>query len=199
MIVMIDNDDSFTYNLVQYIRDIGFDIRVISNKEMSASDLARLNPEAVCLSPGPGTPDDAGISLSCVNALKGKIPILGVCLGHQTIIQALGGRIIKAAKPMHGKRERINHDGRTLFEGLPSSFKVTRYHSLIAEDVSLPKELEVSARTMAGEIMAVRHRHWAIEGVQFHPEAILTEHGQTMLKQCFENFGLISNGKGALL
>lgn len=190
MIVMIDNDDSFTYNLVQYIRDLGYEIRVISNNEMTVDDVMRLNPDAVCLSPGPGRPDDAGISLDCVRKLKGRVPILGVCLGHQTIIQAFGGNIVKAKKPMHGKRDTISHDGRTLFKGLPESFTVTRYHSLVAEALSLPAELEVSARTAGGEIMAVRHKKWAIEGVQFHPEAILTEYGQTMLKQCFEHFGL---------
>lgn len=191
MIIMIDNKDSFTYNLVDYIRDLGYSIQVISNNEMTADEVAGLNPEAICLSPGPGSPEDAGICLEVVKVLKGNIPILGVCLGHQAIIQAFGGKIVKAEQPMHGKRSAIRHDGRTLFSGLSHPVHVTRYHSLIAEASMIPADLEISATTESGEIMAVRHREWLIEGVQFHPEAILTDHGKIMLDQCFKHFGLL--------
>lgn len=181
-VVVIDNYDSFTYNLVQYLGSLGARCDVRLNDALSASEVAALAPQGILLSPGPGTPDDAGVTLQVITDLAGKIPILGVCLGHQAIGQAFGGRVVRAGRLMHGKTSPVEHDGNSLFRGLPSPFEATRYHSLIVEEQGLPACLAVSARTKEGEIMGLRHRTLAVEGVQFHPESILTEHGRTMLE-----------------
>lgn len=181
MILMIDNYDSFTYNLVQYLGEMGEELVVKRNDRVTLADIARLSPDWIVISPGPCTPNEAGVSLSLVRELAGKIPILGVCLGHQTIAQAFGGKVVRAERPMHGKTSPILHDGKTIFQGIPQSFRATRYHSLIADHESLPDCLEVSGWTEAGEIMAIRHREYSVEGVQFHPEAILTEYGKELL------------------
>jgi len=180
-VIVIDNYDSFTYNLVQYLETLGAECDVRLNDRTSVEAVAESTPDGVLLSPGPGTPDDAGITLALITALSGRFPILGVCLGHQSITQAHGGKIVRAPRLMHGKTSPIEHDGRTLFQGLPSPFDATRYHSLLAEEASFPACLEVSARTAEGEIMALRHRDLPLEGVQFHPESILTEHGLRLL------------------
>ncbi len=182
MILMIDNYDSFTFNLVQYLGELGEDIRVYRNDKISAAEVEDLNPGHIVISPGPCTPNEAGISLELIERLGGKIPILGVCLGHQSIGQVYGGNVIRAENLMHGKTSLIHHDGKTVFAGLPSPFTATRYHSLIVERKTLPDCFEISAWTEAGEIMGLRHREFIVEGVQFHPESILTEHGKTLLK-----------------
>lgn len=179
--MVVDNYDSFTYNLVQYLESLGATCDVRLNDRTTADDIGRAEPDGVVLSPGPGTPDDAGVTLEVIATLAGKIPILGVCLGHQSIGQAYGGKVIRAPRLMHGKTSRIEHDGKTIFENLPASFEATRYHSLIVEQASLPDCLEVSARTAEGEIMGLRHKSLPVEGVQFHPESILTEHGHDMI------------------
>ncbi len=184
MILVLDNYDSFTYNLVQYLGELGADVKVVRNDELSVDEVAALAPERVVISPGPCTPNEAGISLELVARLAGKVPILGVCLGHQAIGQAFGGKVIRAGQVMHGKVSRIRHDGRGVFAGVPDDFVATRYHSLVVERATLPAVLEVSARAEDGEIMGLRHAALAVEGVQFHPEALLTEHGHRML----ENF-----------
>ncbi|BFT68787.1 MULTISPECIES: aminodeoxychorismate/anthranilate synthase component II [Paenibacillus] len=182
MILVIDNYDSFTYNLVQYLGEIGEEVIVRRNDEIDLAGVEALAPDHILISPGPCTPNEAGISLSLIDHFKGKIPIFGVCLGHQSIGQAFGGDVIRAERLMHGKTSEIFHDGQTLFEGLPSPFIATRYHSLIVKAETLPDCLEVSARTAEGEIMALRHKEYPIEGVQFHPESIITEHGHQMLR-----------------
>lgn len=182
MIVVIDNYDSFTYNLVQYLGELGEDPRVFRNDEVTVDEVIRLRPEAVVISPGPCTPSEAGISTALVAAAVGRIPLLGVCLGHQCIGAALGARVVRGRVPVHGKTSQIFHDGRTIFHGLPVPFRATRYHSLVIEDESLPGVLEVSARTDDGVIMAVRHRTALVEGVQFHPESVLTEYGHALLR-----------------
>lgn len=182
MILVIDNYDSFTYNLVQYLGEIGEEVIVRRNDEIDLAGVEALAPDHILISPGPCTPNEAGISLSLIDHFKGKIPIFGVCLGHQSIGQAFGGDVIRAERLMHGKTSEIFHDGQTLFEGLPSPFIATRYHSLIVRAETLPDCLEVSARTAEGEIMALRHKEYPIEGVQFHPESIITEHGHQMLR-----------------
>ncbi|MBA2940970.1 aminodeoxychorismate/anthranilate synthase component II [Paenibacillus sp. CGMCC 1.16610] len=182
MILVIDNYDSFTYNLVQYLGEIGEEVIVRRNDEIDLAGVEALAPDHILISPGPCTPNEAGISLSLIDHFKGKIPIFGVCLGHQSIGQAFGGDVIRAERLMHGKTSEIFHDGQTLFEGLPSPFIATRYHSLIVKAETLPECLEVSARTAEGEIMALRHKEYPIEGVQFHPESIITEHGHQMLR-----------------
>ncbi len=187
MLLMIDNYDSFTWNLVQYFGELGEDVRVIRNDEMPLAAVRGLHPAAIVISPGPGTPDDAGVSLDVLRELAGKTPILGVCLGHQAIGQVFGGKVVRAAEIMHGKTSLIHHDGRGVFRGLPNPFTATRYHSLVVEKTSLPDCLEVSAWTERGdgsidEIMGLRHRTLAVEGVQFHPESILTEHGHALLR-----------------
>ena len=182
MLLMIDNYDSFTYNLVQYFGELGEDVRVIRNDEMSVDAIAKLAPERIVLSPGPCTPNEAGVSLEVIHRLKGKIPILGVCLGHQAIGQAFGGRVIHAKTLMHGKVSQIHHEGKGVFAGLPSPYSATRYHSLAIERASCPVELEITAWTEDGEIMGARHRTLPVEGVQFHPESILTEHGHALLR-----------------
>ncbi|SDO94082.1 para-aminobenzoate synthetase component 2 [Paenibacillus sp. yr247] len=182
MIVVIDNYDSFTYNLVQYLGEIGEEVIVRRNDEIDLAGVEALAPDHILISPGPCTPNEAGISLSIIDHFKGKIPIFGVCLGHQSIGQAFGGDVIRAERLMHGKTSEIFHDGQTLFEGLPSPFTATRYHSLIVKTETLPDCLEVSARTAEGEIMALRHKEYPIEGVQFHPESIITQHGHQILR-----------------
>jgi len=181
MLVMIDNYDSFTYNLVQYLGELGEDVRVYRNDEITVEAVERLQPARVVISPGPCTPNEAGISVPLIRALAGKVPILGVCLGHQAIGQAFGGKIVHAKQLMHGKTSAIHHDSRGVFRGLPGDFTATRYHSLVIEEASLPDSLEVSAWTDDGEIMGVRHKGLAVEGVQFHPESVLTEHGHRLL------------------
>ncbi|MEO8041585.1 MAG: aminodeoxychorismate/anthranilate synthase component II [Acidobacteriota bacterium] len=183
MLLIVDNYDSFTYNLVQYLGELGADMKVVRNDEVSAEDIETdLRPEKILISPGPGTPDGAGVSLAILKRMANKIPILGVCLGHQAIGQHFGGKVIRAPEPVHGKPVEIMHDGKTIFEGIEGNFSAGRYHSLIVDRESLPECLEISAESPDGLIMAMRHRSLPIEGVQFHPESILTEHGKTMLK-----------------
>ncbi len=179
---MIDNYDSFTYNLVHYLEELGEEVRVVRNDRLNIQEAEALQPAAVVISPGPGTPETAGISLALVTQLAGRIPILGVCLGHQAIGRAFGGRVIRAGALMHGKTCVVEHDGRTIFRGLPSPFRATRYHSLVVDRSSLPPCLEVSAQSPDGEIMGLRHRRYPVEGVQFHPESILTEWGRELLR-----------------
>jgi para-aminobenzoate synthetase component 2 len=180
-VIVVDNYDSFTYNLVQYLLALGAECDVRLNDQTTVSAVASSRPDGVLLSPGPGTPDDAGITLELIQKLAGQIPIIGVCLGHQSMAQAYGGKVIRAGRLMHGKTSPIQHDGKTIFAGLPSPFTATRYHSLIVEESSLPACFEVSARTPEGEIMGIRHREVRLEGVQFHPESILSEHGSELL------------------
>ena len=181
MVILLDNYDSFTYNLVQYLGELGEDVRVLRNDEVSVDQALALGPERVIVSPGPCTPNEAGISLDLVRHCAGKIPVLGVCLGHQVIGQVYGGEVIRAPKVVHGKTSDIHHDGRTIFAGLPNPFLATRYHSLTVNRENLPPCLEVSAETEEGTIMGVRHREMAVEGVQFHPESILTRQGHNLL------------------
>ena len=181
MLLMLDNYDSFTWNLVQYLGELGASVKVVRNDQVSLDDIEALAPEAIVISPGPCTPSEAGISVPVVRRFAGKIPLLGVCLGHQAIGQAFGARIVRAQRVMHGKLSSVVHDGRGVFAGVPSPFAATRYHSLAIERASMPPELDVTATSEDGEIMAVRHRELAVEGVQFHPEAILTEHGRKVL------------------
>jgi anthranilate synthase/aminodeoxychorismate synthase-like glutamine amidotransferase len=181
VILMIDNYDSFTYNLVQYLGELGAEVRVFRNDCITTGQIREMRPEAVVISPGPCNPDKAGVSLEAVRELAGRIPLLGVCLGHQCIGQAFGGRVVSAKRLMHGKTSSIEHDGRGVFRGLPQSFTATRYHSLVIERASLPADLEVSAWAEDGDIMGVRHRKLAVEGVQFHPESILTTEGKKLL------------------
>ncbi|MFN0123844.1 MAG: anthranilate synthase component II [Blastocatellia bacterium] len=184
MVLVIDNYDSFTYNLVQYLGELGAEPMAARNDAITIEDIQRLKPAAIVISPGPGTPDQAGISLKVIRQFTGKIPILGVCLGHQSIGQAFGGRVIRAPYLMHGKTSEIQHDGKTIFAGLPRPFTATRYHSLIVDPASLPADLEISASTGDKIIMGLRHRQSLCEGVQFHPESILTDEGRRLL----ENF-----------
>jgi anthranilate synthase component II len=186
MVLMIDNYDSFTYNLVQYLGELGADVQVVRNDEMGIDEIERMRPGMIVISPGPCSPNEAGISLGLIERLGGAVPILGVCLGHQAIGQAYGGRVVHAKTLMHGKTSLIHHSGKGVFAGLPSPFTATRYHSLTVERASLPECLEVTAWTEDGEIMGLRHRSLAVEGVQFHPEAILTEHGHALLKNFLE-------------
>ena len=182
MLLMIDNYDSFTYNLVQYFGELGEEVRVVRNDAIDVEGIAALAPARIVVSPGPCTPDEAGVSLAAIREFAGKLPILGVCLGHQAIGQAFGGRIVHAGLVMHGKTSRISHAGRGVFAGLPSPFLATRYHSLAIERASLPDCLEITAESEDGEIMGVRHKEFELEGVQFHPESILSEHGHALLK-----------------
>jgi len=186
MLAVIDNYDSFTYNLVQYLGELGAEVRVFRNDAISVEALAVLRPERIVISPGPCTPNDAGITLELIARLAGKVPLLGVCLGHQAIGQAFGGRVVRAKRVMHGKVSRIRHDGKGVFAGVPDDFTATRYHSLVIERQTMPQCLAVTAQAEDGEIMGVRHRSLAVEGVQFHPEALLTEHGHRMLKNFLE-------------
>jgi len=187
MLLMIDNYDSFTYNLVQYFGELGVDVRVFRNDEIDLAGIAALKPEWLVLSPGPCSPNEAGICVPAIREFAGKLPILGVCLGHQSIGAALGGQVIRAKAQMHGKTDVIHHDGRGVYDALPQDFTVVRYHSLVIERETLPAALEVTSTSQDDEIMGVRHREFVgtktpLEGVQFHPESILTEHGHAMLK-----------------
>jgi len=186
MLLMIDNYDSFTYNLVQYLGELGADVQVYRNDAITLDEVTALAPAQIVVSPGPCTPSEAGISVPLIQRFAGKIPILGVCLGHQAIGQAFGGRIVRAQRVMHGKLSPVAHDNRGVFAGVPSPFSVTRYHSLAIERGAVPPDLEVTATADDGEIMGVRHRQLPVEGVQFHPEAILTEHGRRMLGNFLE-------------
>ena len=180
-LLLIDNYDSFTYNLVQAFLVLGADVTVYRNDALTPAAARELAPSHLCISPGPGTPYDAGVSMDMIRAFAGRIPVLGVCLGHQSIVEVFGGRVVRAGRLMHGKTSLVRHDARTLFAGLPQPCEVGRYHSLIAAPASLPMELEVSAQTAEGEIMGVRHRRLAVEGVQFHPESILTPEGPKLM------------------
>ena len=182
MIAMIDNYDSFTYNLVQYLSELGAETRVFRNDEISVDELEAMAPSHLVISPGPCTPNEAGITLAAIARFAGKLPILGVCLGHQAIGQAFGGKVVRARQVMHGKVSRIRHDEKGIFEKIPNDFVATRYHSLVVEHSSLPECLAVTAQSEDGEVMGLRHRSLDIEGVQFHPEALLTEHGHEMLQ-----------------
>lgn len=180
-LLLIDNYDSFTYNLVQAFLVLGAQVQVYRNDAITPHEAHELCPSHLCISPGPGTPADAGVSMDMIRAFAGRIPILGVCLGHQSMVEVFGGKVVRAGRLMHGKTSFVQHDGRTVFAGLPQPCEVGRYHSLIAEPGSLPPGLEVSGRTPEGEIMGVRHRDLAVEGVQFHPESILTPEGPRLL------------------
>ena len=181
MILVIDNYDSFTFNLVQYLGELGQDLRVFRNDEITVEEIERIAPVRIVISPGPGRPEDSGIIMEAIRRLAGKIPILGVCLGHQAIGAALGGSVVRAAHIMHGKTSAVFHDGKTIFHGLENPFEATRYHSLVVSPADLPQCLEVSARTEDGVIMGLRHRLFPLEGVQFHPESILTGAGKKLL------------------
>ena len=182
MILVIDNYDSFTYNLVQYLGELGAQTKVFRNDELPVGDIEAMSPSHIVISPGPCTPNEAGITVPLIERMAGKVPILGVCLGHQAIGQAFGGKVVRAAKVMHGKVSRIRHDGSGVFSQIPDDFIATRYHSLVVERATLPGCLAVTAQSEDGEIMGLRHRSLAVEGVQFHPEALLTEHGHKMLQ-----------------
>ena len=191
MLLMIDNYDSFTYNIVQYLQSLGAEVKVVRNDAMTVDEIAKLAPERIVISPGPCTPNEAGVSLEIIERLGANTPILGVCLGHQSIGQAYGGHVIRAGRIMHGKTSRIRHEGKGVFAGLPDAYEATRYHSLVVERSSLPDALEVTAWTenedgSFEEIMGLRHREYPVEGVQFHPESILTEHGHALLKNFLE-------------
>jgi len=187
MLLVIDNYDSFTYNLVQYLGELGSELHVVRNDEVTVDDIENeLKPERILISPGPGTPDTAGISLGVIERFAGVLPVLGVCLGHQAIGQHFGGKVIRAPEPVHGKPVEIRHDGKTIFRELPETFTAGRYHSLVVERTSLPDSLEISAESPDGLIMGLRHRTKKIEGVQFHPESILTEHGKKLLQNFLE-------------
>ena len=191
MLLMIDNYDSFTYNLVQYLGELGEDLRVYRNDKITVAEIEAMAPEGIIISPGPCTPKEAGISVETIKYFAGKIPILGVCLGHQSIGEAFGGDVIRSDRLMHGKTSMIHHDGKTIFKDLPNPFVATRYHSLIVKKSTLPKCLEISAETKEGEIMGLRHREFMVEGVQFHPESILTTAGKDLLG----NFTRMMRGK----
>jgi anthranilate synthase/aminodeoxychorismate synthase-like glutamine amidotransferase len=188
-LLLIDNYDSFTYNLVQAFLVLGADVHVYRNDAMTVPEAMAFAPSHLCISPGPGTPYDAGVSMDMIRAFAGRLPVLGVCLGHQSIVEVFGGKVVRAGRLMHGKTSIIQHDGRTLFAGLPQSCEVGRYHSLIAAPETLPSDLEVSARTAEGEIMGVRHRTLWVEGVQFHPESILTPDGPALMRNFLEFSG----------
>jgi anthranilate synthase/aminodeoxychorismate synthase-like glutamine amidotransferase len=188
MLLMIDNYDSFTYNLVQYLGELGEDITVFRNDRITVAEIEKMKPERIVISPGPCTPKEAGISIETIRHFAGKVPLLGVCLGHQSIGAAFGGEIIRAPRLMHGKTSTIHHDGRALFKGLSNPFEATRYHSLLIRRDTLPGCLEITAWTDAGEIMGVRHKEFIVEGVQFHPESILTTVGKDLLRN-FLNLG----------
>ena len=179
---MLDNYDSFTYNLVQYLGELGEEIQVVRNDQMTLSAVESLRPDRIVISPGPGTPKDAGISVEIIQTFGERIPVLGVCLGHQAIAEAFGGEVVRNFRLMHGKTSLIHHDGKTLFKELPNPFEATRYHSLVVKRETLPSCLEISAQTQEGEIMGIRHREFPVEGVQFHPESILTKVGMDLLR-----------------
>ncbi len=182
MLLMIDNYDSFTYNLVQYLGELGEDVRVYRNDKITVDEIAALKPQRMVISPGPCTPNEAGVSVAALQRFAGRFPILGVCLGHQSLAAAFGGEVIRAGRLMHGKTSMIHHDGKTIFHGLANPFEATRYHSLLVNRANLPDCLEVSAETAEGEIMGLRHKTLGVEGVQFHPESILTVVGMDLLR-----------------
>jgi para-aminobenzoate synthetase component 2 len=182
MILIIDNYDSFTYNLVQYLGELGQDLKVVRNDKITIAEIEKQKPNKIVISPGPGYPKDAGISLGVIKHFAGKIPILGVCLGEQAMAEAFGGKVVRSKRLMHGKTSEVHHDGKTIFKGLPNPFTATRYHSLIVEKASLPDCFEISAWTDQDEIMGIRHKKYKLEGVQFHPESILTSAGKNLLK-----------------
>ena len=186
MILMIDNYDSFTYNIVQYMGELGADMQVERNDQISIEEIEALNPKKIVISPGPCTPDKAGVSVAVIKHFAGKVPLLGVCLGHQSVGAAFGGEIIKAGKLMHGKTSEVRHDGKTLFKNLPNPFTATRYHSLVLNRKTLPDCFEISAESDDNEIMGIRHKELLVEGVQFHPESILTPNGKDLLKNFIE-------------
>ena len=191
MLLMLDNYDSFTFNLVQYLQTLGAEVKVVRNDELSLAQIEALHPERIMISPGPGTPDDAGVSQQVIRELGPRIPVFGVCLGHQALGQVYGGEVVRARTIMHGKTSRIRHEGRGVFAGLPDGYEATRYHSLVVKRDTLPACLEITAWTEDGdggfdEIMGLRHREFPVEGVQFHPESILTEHGHALLKNFLE-------------
>jgi len=194
MLLMLDNYDSFTYNLVQYLGELGAEVKVVRNDEMPVEAIEELAPERIVVSPGPCTPNEAGISLATLERFAGKLPVLGVCLGHQSLGQAFGGEVVRAREPMHGKTSPVHHNGEGVFAGLPNPFTVTRYHSLVVKRETLPDCLEITAWTQhpdgsLDEIMGLRHREFMIEGVQFHPESILTEHGHDLLANFLQQQG----------
>ena len=186
MVFVLDNYDSFTYNLVQYMGELGAEMKISRNDELTVDQVEALAPERILISPGPCTPHEAGISIELIRRFTGKVPILGVCLGHQALGAAFGGDVIRAPQLMHGKTSEVDHDGKTIFTGISSPMTCTRYHSLIVSDKNLPKELEVSARTADGIIMGLRHRDYPVEGVQFHPESALTGDGKQLIKNFLE-------------
>lgn len=186
MLLVVDNYDSFTFNLVQYLGELGEDIRVFRNDQLTLDEISAMGVDRIVISPGPCTPKEAGISVSVIRRFAGKIPILGVCLGHQSIGEAFGGEVVRADRMMHGKTSMIHHDRKTIFHNLPCPFEATRYHSLIVRRETLPSVLEISAETEEGEIMGLRHRSYSVEGVQFHPESILTKVGKDLLKNFLE-------------
>jgi anthranilate synthase component 2 len=188
MLLMIDNYDSFTFNLVQYFGELGQDVHTIRNDQIDVAGMAALKPERIVFSPGPCTPNEAGVCVQAIRHFAGKVPLLGVCLGHQAMGAALGGKVVRAGVPMHGKTSTIEHDGQGVFKALPQGFTVVRYHSLVVERASLPEELVVTASSGDGEIMGLRHRDLPIEGVQFHPESILSEHGHAMLRNFLDAY-----------
>ena len=181
-LLLIDNYDSFTYNLVQAFMVLGADVQVYRNDAITVPEALALKPTHLCISPGPGTPHDAGVSMDMIRAFAGRVPVFGVCLGHQSIVEVFGGKVVRAGRLMHGKTSPVQHDGRGVFAGLPQPCEVGRYHSLIAQPESLPAVLEVTARTPEGEIMGVRHRELRVEGVQFHPESVLTPNGPQLIQ-----------------
>jgi anthranilate synthase component II len=187
MLLMIDNYDSFTYNLVQYFGELGADVLTVRNDAISIEQIKAARPSHIVISPGPCTPNEAGVSLAVIKHFAGKLPLLGVCLGHQAIGAAFGGKVVRAARVMHGKTDRITTNQQGVFRGLPGSFTVARYHSLAIEQASIPDCLEVTARTEDGEIMGVRHKHLSVEGVQFHPESVASEYGHALLKNFLEH------------
>ncbi|MFZ5643378.1 MAG: anthranilate synthase component II [Bacillota bacterium] len=187
MVLIIDNYDSFVYNLVQYLKEMGQEVCVFRNDKIDINTIEKISPDHIIISPGPCTPDEAGISLEVVRCFSGRIPILGVCLGHQAIGQAFGGRVVRASRPMHGKTSTIRHDGRGVYRGLLQPIVVGRYHSLVVSTEGLPNCLEVTSFTESGEIMGLRHREYYVEGVQFHPESVLTPEGRQMLKNFLNN------------
>ncbi|MBF7096960.1 anthranilate synthase component II [Alkalibacter mobilis] len=191
MILMIDNYDSFTYNLVQYIESIGPKVKVVRNDKITIEEIERIKPDIIVISPGPGRPEDAGISLEIVKKFSGSIPVLGICLGHQTIAQAFGAKIITADQPVHGKVHEVTHDGKGVFKDIKNPLKVTRYHSLVVDKDTLPDCFEITCETAMGEIMGIRHKDFPVEGIQFHPEAVLTEMGLDILR----NFWIMQGGK----
>ncbi len=186
MVFVLDNYDSFTFNLVQYMGELGAEIDVRRNDQLTVDEVEALHPDRIVLSPGPCTPQEAGISIDLIRRMAGKVPILGVCLGHQAIGAAFGGRVVRAPKLMHGKTSQVDHDGRTIFAGIASPMTCTRYHSLIVEEEGLPADLEISARTPDGTIMGLRHRRFPVEGVQFHPESVLTDDGKRLIQNFLE-------------